>query len=394
MPISVGVGRSFLPQAEEAGEEATLAALKQIGTPPALLIVFASVVYDQDTLIRSIRKASPGVNVVGCSDSGEITKEGPSTKGVVIMALASDTVKFTIGLGKGVKENSRKAGLLAAEDVKNKITEPLELFIMLPDGVNGNGADIVRGVQDILGKNFPIFGGSAGDDFAFKKTYQYYNDQVLSDTVIGIGISGKFSFGAGVRHGWQPIGLPMKVTDSQGAVLKKLDDKPALKIYEEYFGKKAEELTKEPLAHLAYTYPLGMSAEGSDELLLRDVVLANDKGEITCAAEIPQGKEIRLMLGDVEQAIGAAREAAENVKNQLQGNKPDVIFIFNCIARYKLFGTRTGDEIKAVQNVLGPDVPLIGFYTYGEQAPIGGKIAADCNSCFHNETIVILALKS
>jgi hypothetical protein len=39
-------------------------------------------------------------------------------------------------------------------------------------------------------------------------------------------------------------------------------------------------------------------------------------------------------------------------------------------------------------------VPLVGFYTYGEQAPINGEIKnlERCDPAFHNETVVILVL--
>ncbi|MFH0852237.1 MAG: FIST N-terminal domain-containing protein [bacterium] len=391
MPIYAGVGRSSSPDPKAAGDQATQAALRQLNQKPNILIVFSSVVYDQQKLIEGIKGVSPDTPIAGCSDAGEITTDGPTTKSVAVMALASPDVKFIIGIGHGVKADSRGVGKAVAEDIKNKTSEPISLFVMFPDGVNGNGADIVRGVQDVFGKNFPIMGGSAGDDFAFKKTFQYFNGEVLSDSVVAVGFSGQFSFGVGVRHGWEPIGLPMKVTKSEGAVLKELDGKPALKIYEDSFGKQAEDLIKEPLANLAYTYPLGMSVEGSDEFLIRDAVLANEKGEITCAAEIPEGKEVRLMLGDRDKAIVAAKEAAESAKEQIGGKRPDAIFVFNCIARYKLLGPKIGDEIKAIQKVFGETVPMIGFYTYGEQAPLGGKLGPDCNSCFHNETIALLA---
>jgi len=196
----------------------------------------------------------------------------------------------------------------------------------------------------------------------------------------------------GVRHGWEPIGLPMKVTKAKGGKLIEINNRPALSIYEDYFGKKVEELIKEPVARMAYTYPLGMSVEGSPELLIRDVVIADEKGVITCAAEIPEGSEIRLMLGDSEKAIQAAKEAAENALVQLKGAKPKAIFVFDCVARHKLLGARIGEEIAAIQNVLGKEVPLVGFYTYGEQAPLGGVLGPECFSVFHNETMALMVL--
>jgi len=390
--IKARVGRSNNPDATKAGAEAAKEALTEAGGKSKLIIVFSTVAYDQEKMLKGVRSVSKEIPLVGCSDFGEITTEGPVSKHMVVMALSSDTIDFTIGVGDGTDKDSHKAGAMAAREVKKKAKEPPSLFIMLLDGLAENGAAAVRGVQEVFGKNFPIMGGSAGDDFLFKKTYQYYNDQVLSNAMVGIGFSGKFSFGVGVRHGWEPIGLPMKVTKAKGGKLIEVNNRPALSIYEDYFGKKAEELIKEPIARMAYTYPLGMSVEGSPEFLIRDVVIANEKGEITCAAEIPEGSEIRLMLGDYEKAIQAAKGAAENALTQLKGVSPKAIFIFNCVARYKLLGARIGEEIAAIQNVLGKDVPLIGFYTYGEQAPLGGVLGPECFSVFHNETMALMVL--
>jgi hypothetical protein len=390
--IKAGVGKSKNLDAKKAGAEAAKKALSQVGEKANLIFVFSTVAYDQKKMIDGVRSITKDIPLVGCSTSGEITGEGPVSKHVAVMALNSDRIDFTIGIGKGTDKDSKKAGEEAAKEVKAKAKGEISLFIMLLDGLAENGAAAVRGVQEVFGKNFPIVGGSAGDDFLFKKTYQYFNDQVLSNAVIGIGLSGKFSFGVGVRHGWEPIGLPMKVTKAKGAKLIEVDNRPALSIYEDYFGKKAEELIKEPIARMAYTYPLGMSVEGSPELLIRDVVIANEKGEITCAAEIPEGSEIRLMLGDPDKAIQAAKEAAENALSQLKKAKPKVIFVFDCMARNKLLGPRIGEEISAVQEVLGKNVPLIGFYTYGEQAPLGGILGPECFSVFHNETMALLVL--
>jgi len=390
--IKTGVGRSNNSDAIKAGAEAAKEALTEAGGKADLIIVFSTVAYDQGKMLEGVRSVSKEIPLAGCSDFGEITTEGPVSKHVVVTALNTPDIEWTIGIGKGTDKDSFKAGKEAAEEVKKKAKAPLSLFTMFLDGLAENGAAAVRGVQEILGKNFPIMGGSAGDDFLFQKTYEYYDDEVLTNSVIGIGLSGKFSFGVGVRHGWEPIGLPMKVTKAKGGKLIEVNNRPALSIYEDYFGKKAEELIKEPIARMAYTYPLGMSVEGSPELLIRDVVIANEKGEITCAAEIPEGSEIRLMLGDYEKAIQAAKEAAENALAQLKGAKPKAIFVFNCVARHKLLGARIGEEIAAIQNVLGKEVPLIGFYTYGEQAPLGGVLGPECFSVFHNETMALMVL--
>lgn len=390
--IKAGVGRSNNSNAIEAGAEAVKKALSQTDNKANLIVVFSTATYDQKKILEGIMSVSKDISLVGCSDSGEITTEGPVSKHVAVMALNSDTIDFTIGIGKETDKDSYKAGVVAAKEVKKKAKKDISLLIILLDGLAENGAGALRGIQKVFGKNLPIIGGSAGDDFLFKKTYQYYNGEVLENSIIGIGFSGKFSFGVGVKHGWEPITLPMKVTKAKGSKLIEINNRPALFIYEDYFGKRIQELIKKPIARIAYTYPLGMNVEGSEEFLIRDVVSANEKGEITCTAEILEGSEIRLMLADRDKAIEAAKEAAENALKQLKGAKPKAIFVFDCMTRNKLLGPRIGEEITAIQNVLGKDVPLIGFYTYGEQAPFRGVLGADCFSVFYNGTITLLVL--
>lgn len=365
------------------------------GSDPKLCIVFASSKFDQEKLVSGVKSVMGEATVIGCSTAGEITTNGPSNKpSIAVMAIATDDVEFIADVGEHIKYNPREAGKDVAKKVKDRIGD-MSLFVMLPDVLVGNGADIVRGVTDVLGEFFPVVGGAAGDDFKFEQTYQYLNGKVYSGAVIGMGVKGNVKIGIGVKHGWVPIGLSRKVTKSQGAVLYELDGEPAINIYKEYFGEKiAAELETEKLARLAITYPLGMKIEGHDEMLIRDAISVDTDGSLTCAAEIPEGSDIQLMMGSKEEAIKVAQEAAKNAVEQLGGAEPRAVIIFNCIARNKLFGEFSGEEIKAIQKSIGADVPLIGFYTYGEQAPMGGEVRNinKCSPAFHNETVVICVL--
>ena len=396
MSIHSSVGVAIGDDAYTVGANACHDALTNLGgEKPNLFIVFASSKYDQEKMLAGVRSIAKEALVVGCSTAGEITTDGPVKKNSVsIMALASDTIRFYAGVGEDIAKGPRAAGKKAADEVKKQTKEKLNAFMMFPDVLVGNGADIVRGVLDSLGEHFPVVGGAAGDDFAFVKTFQYLNDKVYSGAVIGLGLVGEFKIGIGVKHGWIPIGIPKKVTKSAGSVLHELDGKPAISIYDDYFGESAKSLRTETLAKLAITYPLGMKTAGSDEMLIRDPITVDAQGSITCAAEIPEGSEIQLMIGSREEAVKVAKVAAQKAMEQLDGASPKAVIIFNCIARNKLFGERSGEEITAIQEAIGRSVPLLGFYTYGEQAPLGGEVRNinKCNPAFHNETVVICVL--
>lgn len=391
--IKAGAGLSQnLDDHKGAGFEAASQAIEELGgKSPSVLFAFSSIKYEQEEVLKGLRQAAPKALLVGGSAAGEITSWSTVFDGVNCLAILSDSVKFVAGVGKGVAADSFQAGEEAAKAVVSAAGgKKPNLFIMLPDGMTGNGAAIVDGVKSVLGKTAAIIGGSLGDDYLFKKTFEYHQEDVLTDAVVGVGLYGKFAYGFGIKHGWEPVGLPLKVTKADGVNLQEVDGKPALKIYEDYFGKEASELVKEPLARMAYTYPLGLAVEGSDELLIRDPVIANDKGEITMASAIPQGTTIRLMIGDRDKAIAAAKQAAQVAKDQLERATPKFILMFNCMARNRLLGVRCREENEGVSKIVGADVPMVGFYTYGEQGPLLGKKGTP--AYFHNETMTLLVV--
>lgn len=363
------------------------------GHSPSFLMLFASpTAYNQNELLQVLSAKSPGAVIIGCSTAGEITSvSGSLDSSIALLAIYSDQMKFVAGVGQGIKDDSRKAGQELARDIqKNAGGELPKACIILPDGLTGNGADVVRGVLDIFGQNFMVAGGSAGDDYQFKQTFQYIGDTVLTGSVVGVGLYGNFSFGVGVRHGWIAIGSSRKATRSKGNILYELDGKPAISIYEEYFGKDKVLIdNREPFAKLAVTYPLGIPAPNQDGYLIRDPLSVDENGAIICAAEIPEGSEVFLMIGSKEEAIDAAVDAAQKAMSQLQGKQPKAAILFNCIARKKLLMTKKQEEVDKIRKILGEGVPLMGFYTYGEQAPLGGEVVT-CS--FHNETDVIFIL--
>ena len=391
MPLSVGVGYSQKSEPEEAAKEALKTALLPLKKQkPDLIIAFASPTkYNQTKLINAINSANPDSEIIGCSTSGEISNFGSTDGSVVIMALHSKKIRFITGLGENIKEDPRESGRVLAKNIIKKGGGKPQAIIMLPDGLAGNGADIVRGVLDIAGSDIKLAGGAAGDDFLFKKTYEYLNGQIYTGAVVGVGLYGSFNMGIGVKHGWIPIGNPRTVTKSKSNVVYEFDNKPAIQMYEDQFGKDKTVVSKnEPFARLAITYPLGILIPGKDEYLIRDPLSVDDHGEITCAAEIPKGSQAYIMIGSVEEAISAAEDAAERSLRDIAG-KAEAVLIFNCIARKKLLMNKKQEEIDRIMRIIGKNVPLAGFYTYGEQAPLGGEITT-CS--FHNETDVIVSL--
>lgn len=386
---SVGVGTGT--DAYRAGAEACYQAIGGLpsGVSANAIIVFASTSFDQDKLIEGVSDTAPAAVIVGCSTAGEISSEGFSTeKSVVVMALSSDQMRFWSGIGNHILWNAHQAGEDFANnlqyDSRGYITSCLAFF----DILSGNGDAALLGIQGKLGEKFPLFGGAASDDLLFFETYQYLQNKAYRGSIVGIGLSGDYHMASVIMQRFLPIGLSRKVTRAEGTTLMELDGKPAASIYEEYFGEEhLADLRDGLLPSLAISYPLGVFMPDSDRAVLRNPVFVDQKGAMTFASEIPVGAEIRLMITDVERALETSALTANEVLRKLEGRKPKAVIIINSIARKKILGPRADEEIEIIQQILGRDVPIIGFYSY---AQIGEQYENQIP--FHNGALLIWAL--
>lgn len=67
---------------------------------------------------------------------------------------------------------------------------------------------------------------------------------------------------------------------------------------------------------------------------------------------------------------------------------PEGALIASCAVRSFLLGSRTRGEIERIRTGVGQDLPVSGFYAFGEIAPLG----LDSTPSFHNETCVTVLI--
>lgn len=377
-------------EAFDAGNEATLAAMAGLSMKPHMIWAFGAISYDQQKLLDGIAAAAPGVPVIGCTTDGEISTKGLSINSVVVMAMASDTIRFNSACVENLSKDSYCAGSQIGKAFQGLECRYIQIF---SDGLSGNADQIIQGIKAHMGDDIKIAGGTAGDGGDFKRTFQYIGNRVLSDSIVAVAFQGQFGLGTGTACGWFPVGIAKKVTKSVGNVVYELDGQPALQAYERFLGKHAERLPA-----VGVEYPLGLlnpDSEADEEgyfLCRATMGVDREAGAIIFAGDVPEGSLVKMTIGNDGDIIKAAKSAAQSAMSRLrkagQELKPQAIFLYSCMARKIVLGTRTDEEILAVQGAIGENVPIIGFYTYGEYAPIG-----ECEfSCFHNETATLTVI--
>ena len=397
LDLKTGIGLSVNADDFKAGADAAKKAIGSLGEKnPDALIVFAAPKFKHQQMLDGITSIIRNVPMIGGTTAGEISAYGLSVNSVVVMALKSKDIDFFVGIGKGISKGEAKAGRQLAKEVVKKATKRAKTtLLMLPGGLAGDGLSVIRGAQEVLGEQFEIVGGSLGDEDQFKNTYQYYNGKVYQDVVVGmLFCSDKITTATGVRSGWESIGTKFKCTSAKGNVVYKFGDKTALQTYTEYLGPQRAK----KLPAIGLEYPMGLlderaKIEGYDYFQIRCPVGMNkEDGSMTFAASIPQGKEVTLTYSSRTSIINGSKLAAEQARKTLGNSNPRLIMMFSCVARKMVLGRRTNEEIDCVKEVFGKEVPLIGFYTYGEIGPIDKRIKSLKNTRWHNETVVLWVL--
>jgi hypothetical protein len=394
MTTKAGVGMSHHHSPSIAGLEAADQALENAGLEkPDFVFMFATVGYDQRSLLQAVREATGGAPLCGCSGDGTIDGDdaNESDFSVVVMVIASDELRWHNGLATGLGADSRVVGRLVAQSLSSDLSADAVGLIVFPDGTTANVDYFFAGLEGNLSSErfLPIWGGCSADNLTLSQTYQYCDDEVVSDGVAYALLSGEAQPAWAIGNSYIPIGGERTVTRSQGNVIYEIDGKPALEVLQDYLPDRA---LADHWDRYILTFGLCFKAPSymkDQEYVLRAVMSVNKAdGSITVQTEISEGTSVWFSSRDKETVAAGLDRVAAQIKQELGGDQPKLVLHFDCVARGKIM-FRDQEKVHLLRRFrqsLGPDAPWAGFYTYGEIGPVSN------HNCYHTYTAVVLAL--
>jgi hypothetical protein len=227
----------------------------------------------------------------------------------------------------------------------------------------------------------PLVGGFSGDEPGHRRTYQFHDETVFSDAVIGIALGSDAPIGIGLGHGWKRRDAPMIVTKSSADRIYEIDDEPALDVLLRRTGAADAGELFTGTSMLA----IGLSRRSGEDLRVLHAADEDDRS-VRGLADVPQGALCWVMDGDPGALIAGAADSCAEALEGLGGRAPLGVLAFDCAGRRSKLGLDgMQQEMAAMRDVLG-GTPYAGFYTTAEIARVRGALGT------HHLTLVTLAL--
>ncbi len=350
---------------------------------PQAGILFANIDADHQLIIDKILEKWPNLQLIGCTTDGEFSSEhGYQEDSLVLTLFSSDQMKIVAGCINNTAEHLDIECSEAFIDASDRLGLEAKLCILLSDVLKVNGEAVMEQLTLASKGKLPIAGGLSGDSCHFEESLQMYNRTVSSNISPFLLFSGPLNFSFGMDSGWKPIGELDTITKAEGNVIYEINHIPTLEYYNNILGGNAKPNNEMPIAiydeNSNYRY-MRTSLENYDE----------ETGAVTYLGNVPVNSKVCIATTSRLSILEGASSAIDNAIKSFPSNEtPTLALCFSCSARRALLGTKTKEEYQIVQDKVGNDVQISGFYTYGELCPLANT---QING-FHNETLVVLLL--
>ena len=226
-----------------------------------------------------------------------------------------------------------------------------------------------------VGLNF--IGGGAGRLDEEDQPSVFTSEGVIEDSAVVAAVEQPMAIG--VRHGWETIAGPFRVTGADGPTVTELDGSPAFSVYRDVIEEETgATVTRENFFEVAQSHPFGITRLDAEQIV-RDP-FAVDGDALSCFGSVPEGEFVNILAGDADSLIEAAEAAHDTAVSDAAA---DGLYAFDCISR-RLY---LDDEFDRELAALDGERPVVGALTIGEIANDGSG-----HLDYYNKTAVIGAV--
>lgn len=392
--MKAGVGYAKSEDALFSGKQVAENAVRDGGIEePYLVLAFCTGQVDYNGFYDGLRSiVGPAPPIIGGSAAGIITNQHLSYEGYAAGAaiVQSDRLEYRVASVGALNEDERVAGRKLAEKLADHDIEG-KLLLMFYDSIKQTPTEstppimnasplLIDGFEETFDSSIPIIGAGVVGDFDFNPTRQFCGSYVGSQAVVGTLLGGDVEMDYTIMHGCTPKdGIYHTITQMEGPFIYEVDGKPVVRLIDDMYGNQAWQHQR-PVRRLTVGVNLGerFGEFNESEYVNRLItgVLPEGRGIAIFEPDLANGTEIQFMLRDSDKMMESARRNSKELVRAVgrRGTKPVLGLYIDCAGRAASFSDTRTEEASEVCHVLNDHgIPMLGFYSGVEIAPLLGK---------------------
>ena len=353
------------------------------GFKPTLAIVFLSTQQDRKSICKLLEEQ--GIAVFGATTNGEFIDEDLDKQSAAILLLDINPLHFTLLFAEFPEKNYREVAKSLAQEAIKKFSNPA--FLVAGSNMETDGEQLLFGIEDVVGRQVNVFGGMAGDDYAFSEQFVFTNNKESNRGMVLLVLNEeKIIIKGKATCGWKAVGTAKIVTKSVGNHVFTVDNEPVLDITAKYGGLgKLEKEDANVAMEIAVNFPLQLQREVGDPVMRPGLLIRWEDRSFVCSGSVPQGSKVRFSLPPDFDVMEKVIKGAVELRTTEMPDA-DALVVFSCAGRILSLGPLMNQEIEGVRKVW--NVPMAGMFSNGELGRATGG-----NLEMHNLTTCCVALK-
>ena len=346
---------------------------------PGYVVVHMAAGHDADIVRAAIhQRFGPEVALHGgTSCLGVMTHTGAHITdgtGMGIAAFEDADGDFGVGLqdlGDNPRAAARKATMDALSSAGRDGEAPELVWLTAAPGFEEM---VLAGVEDVVGRQVRIVGGSAADNTVAGDWYVFDGARTHANSVIVSVLFPSTSCQSTYQSGYAPAGKAGVVTRATGRRVYEIDNRPAREVYAEWTNHSvAAKTPKEAELILADSTfsPLGRKDAAVADVpfyLLAHPSTAHPDNSLELFADVDEGEELHLMTGGVASLTSRAGRVASQARDLANAPLAGALVVYcgGCMLAVQ----DHMEQVAAGVNEALDGKPFLGVFTFGEQGPV------------------------
>lgn len=401
--LETAIGMSRKWEARDAGREVAETAIQKLNRPPDFFLLFSTIHYEKyggfQEFLNGVWDVLPkGTPLIGGTVPGFMNNYGCFSRGASALAVSSTDMDVAIGVGKNSKRNPFRAAKQCAEMIHNQLKDTSYKNKFLLNFISGPVIPSIPGVgqkkyirsgfvskfalqalglsQKLMQKglsredeifektvqqlpDYQMILGTSMDDYKGIKNYQFFNEQLLTNAVVNLGVATDLDLGVHTTHGMKPTDLHFTITKlgAQRHAICKINNKPAVPEFLRLLDWPEGFLTEETMLHTILYYPISLRRQGRDVPVVTPLIM---KDSILVPCVIDDG-EVSILTVSGQDLIQAVRENLR-LFNDIQ---PEFGLLSTCMTILQTLGHKT-NIIQEELHSYFKDKSFLLFYSAGE----------------------------